>query len=98
MLIAPLATVFTFMVCITLGLPAGYYVEKLDTILSFLANLILALHVILLFYLLVTPEIVANRLPNYMGAFLFIFPLIFCGVLIIHALKPRLIKTRYILP
>ena len=93
MLIAPLATVFTFMVCITLGLPAGYYVEKLDTILSFLANLILTLHVILLFYLLVTPEIVANRLPNYMGAFLFIFPLIFCGVLINSRFKTQVNKN-----
>ncbi len=82
MLIAPLATVLAFMVGITLGLPAGYHGGKLDTILSFLANLILAFPVILLFYLLVTPEIVATGLPNYMGAFLFIFPLIFCGVLI----------------
>ncbi|AKS45930.1 peptide/nickel transport system permease protein [Octadecabacter temperatus] len=132
MIIAPLATVFAFMVGITLGLPAGYYggvaVEpkslifwvitlvfavlailavvtfgfgpglmavvalaillallthsKLDTILSFLANLILAFPVILLFYLLVTPEIVETGLPNYMAAFLFIFPLIFFGVLI----------------
>ncbi|AGI67978.1 putative ABC transporter inner membrane component [Octadecabacter antarcticus 307] len=82
MLIAPLATVFAFMVGITLGLPAGYHGGKLDTILSFLANLILAFPVILLFYLLVTPEIVATGLPNFMGAFLFIFPLIFFGVLI----------------
>jgi peptide/nickel transport system permease protein len=82
MLIAPLATVFAFMVGITLGLPAGYHGGKLDTFLSFVANLILAFPVILLFYLLVTPEIVATGLPNFMGAFLFIFPLIFCGVLI----------------
>ena len=82
MIIAPLATVFAFMVGITLGLPAGYYGGKLDTILSFLANLILAFPVILLFYLLVTPEIVETGLPNYMAAFLFIFPLIFFGVLI----------------
>jgi peptide/nickel transport system permease protein len=82
MLIAPLATVFAFMVGITLGLPAGYYGGKLDTVLSFVANLILAFPVILLFYLLVTPEIVATGLPNFMGAFLFVFPLIFCGVLI----------------
>jgi peptide/nickel transport system permease protein len=82
MIIAPLATVFAFMVGITLGLPAGYHGGKLDTVLSFVANLILAFPVILLFYLLVTPEIVATGLPNFMGAFLFIFPLIFCGVLI----------------
>jgi peptide/nickel transport system permease protein len=80
--IAPLATVFAFMVGITLGLPAGFYGGKLDTVLSFVANLILAFPVILLFYLLVTPEIVLTGIPSYMAAFLFIFPLIFFGVLL----------------
>ncbi len=80
--IAPLATLFAFMVGITLGLPAGYYGGRLDTVLSFLANLILAFPVILLFYLLVTPEIVATGLPQYMAVVLFIFPLVFFGVLI----------------
>ncbi|WP_299545935.1 ABC transporter permease [uncultured Tateyamaria sp.] len=80
--IAPLATVFAFMVGITLGLPAGYYGGRLDTFLSFLANLILAFPVILLFYLLVTPEIVATGIPNYMATVLFVFPLIFVGVLL----------------
>jgi len=80
--IAPLATIFAFMVGITLGLPAGFYGGKLDTILSFLANLILAFPVILLFYLLVTPEIVETGIPSYMAAFLFVFPLVFFGVLL----------------
>lgn len=80
--IAPMATLFAFMVGITLGLPAGYYGGKLDVFLSFLANLILAFPVILLFYLLVTPEIVLTGIPNYMAIFLFIFPLIFLGVLL----------------
>ena len=80
--IAPLATLFAFMVGITLGLPAGYYGGRLDTLLSFLANLILAFPVILLFYLLVTPEIVATGIPNYMATVLFIFPLVFFGVLL----------------
>ncbi|SFS09584.1 ABC transporter permease [Yoonia litorea] len=80
--IAPLATIFAFMVGITLGLPAGFYGGKLDTVLSFLANLILAFPVILLFYLLVTPEIVLTGIPSYMAAFLFVFPLIFFGVLL----------------
>ncbi|EAR50996.1 oligopeptide/dipeptide ABC transporter, permease protein [Oceanicola granulosus HTCC2516] len=80
--IAPLATVFAFMVGITLGLPAGYYGGKLDTVLSFLANLILAFPVILLFYLLVTPEIIATGIPNYMATFLFVFPIIFLAVLL----------------
>lgn len=80
--IAPLATLFAFMVGITLGLPAGYYGGKLDTLLSFLANLILAFPVILLFYLLVTPEIVQTGVPNYMATVLFVFPLVFVGVLL----------------
>ncbi|MDF3413637.1 ABC transporter permease [Sulfitobacter sp. M57] len=80
--IAPMATIFAFMVGITLGLPAGYYGGKLDTGLSFLANLILAFPVILLFYLLVTPEIVLTGIPNYMAIFLFVFPLIFVGILL----------------
>ena len=80
--IAPLATLFAFMVGITLGLPAGYFGGRLDTILSFLANLILAFPVILLFYLLVTPEIVQTGLPQYMAIVLFSFPLIFFAVLI----------------
>ena len=80
--IAPLATLFAFMVGITLGLPAGYYGGRLDTFLSFLANLILAFPVILLFYLLVTPEIVETGVPNYMATVLFVFPIIFTGVLL----------------
>ncbi|MFV0514996.1 MAG: ABC transporter permease [Jhaorihella sp.] len=80
--IAPLATLFAFMVGITLGLPAGYYGGRLDTFLSFLANLILAFPVILLFYLLVTPEIVDTGVPNYMATVLFAFPIVFAGVLL----------------
>ena len=81
-LIAPLATLFAFMVGLTLGLPAGYYGGRLDLVLSFLANLILAFPVILLFYLLVTPEIRMTGMPQYMAVVLFSFPLIFFGVLI----------------
>ncbi len=81
-LIAPLATLFAFMVGITLGLPAGYYGGRVDLVLSFLANLILAFPVILLFYLLVTPEIRMTGMPQYMAVVLFSFPLIFFGVLI----------------
>jgi len=81
MQVAPLATLFAFMVGITLGLPAAYFGGRLDTALSFAANLILAFPVILLFYLLVTPEIVQTGLPSYMAAVLFIFPLVFLAVL-----------------
>ncbi|MDE0589658.1 ABC transporter permease [Halocynthiibacter sp. C4] len=80
--LVPLATIFAFMVGITLGLPAGYYGGKLDTSLSFAANLVLAFPVILLFYLLVTPEIVETGLPSYMAAVLFLFPLIFVTLVI----------------
>ncbi|MDU8929782.1 ABC transporter permease [Alisedimentitalea sp. MJ-SS2] len=80
--IAPMATLFAFMVGITLGLPAGYFGKKLDATLSFVANLILAFPVILLFFLLVTPEIRATGLPQYMAMFLFVFPVIFLAILI----------------
>ena len=80
--IAPAATLFAFMVGITLGLPAGYLGGKLDTGLSFLANLVLAFPVILLFYLLVTPEIVQTGIPTYFAAFLFLFPIVFLVLLI----------------
>ncbi len=79
--IAPAATVIAFMVGITLGLPAGYFGGKLDTALSFIANLVLAFPVILLFYLLVTPEIRVTGIPTYLAAVLFIFPVIFVCVL-----------------
>ena len=79
--IAPAATVFAFMVGVTLGLPAGYFGGRLDTFLSFLANLVLAFPVILLFYLLVTPEIVETGIPMYFAAVLFLFPVIFFAVL-----------------
>lgn len=94
--IAPAATAFAFMVGITLGLPAGYFGGRLDSSLSFIANLVLAFPVILLFYLLVTPEIQLTgplvkmpwsvegwraSVPNTMAAVLFVFPIIFFSIL-----------------
>jgi peptide/nickel transport system permease protein len=81
LIIAPAATVFAFMVGITLGLPAGYRSGRLDTILSFLSNLVLAFPVILLFFLLVTPEIRSTGVPIYLAAVLFLFPIILFVVL-----------------
>lgn len=81
LMIAPAATTFAFMVGVTLGLPAGYFGGKLDTIISFFANLVLAFPVILLFYLLVTPEIRSTGIPIYLAAVLFIFPVIFFATL-----------------
>jgi peptide/nickel transport system permease protein len=75
MAIAPLATLCAYMVGITLGLPAGYLGGWLDTGLGFVANLVLAFPVILLFYLLVTPEVRATAIPGTMAAVLFAFPL-----------------------
>lgn len=75
--IAPAATIFAFMVGITLGLPAGYYGGRFDTVLSFLANLVLAFPVILLFFLLVTPEIRETGVPLVMAGVLFLFPILF---------------------
>ena len=79
--IAPAATLFAFMVGITLGLPAGYFGGRLDAVVTFLANLVLAFPVILLFYLLVTPEIVDAGIPTAMAAVLFLFPILFFVVL-----------------
>ena len=79
--IAPAATLFAFMVGITLGLPAGYFGKRLDTFLSFLANMVLAFPVILLFYLLVTPEIRVTGIPMILAAFLFLFPIVFLMML-----------------
>ncbi|MEM9603312.1 MAG: ABC transporter permease [Pseudomonadota bacterium] len=81
MSIAPAATLFAFMVGVTLGLPAGYLSGRFDTALSFVANLVLAFPVILLFYLLVTPEIRQTILPTVLAGVLFAFPIIFFLVL-----------------
>ncbi|MEM0899429.1 MAG: ABC transporter permease [Pseudomonadota bacterium] len=77
LIIAPAATAFALMVGITLGLPAGYYGGRIDSVLSFLANLVLAFPVILLFYLLVTPGITDTPVPYVMAGIFFIFPVIF---------------------
>ena len=103
MVIAPFATAFALMVGITLGLPAGYYGGRIDSFLSFLANLVLAFPVILLFYLLVTPEIrdlsfdswfsqltgIGISIPRGLAAFFFLFPIIFFCVLFWTRFKNR---------
>jgi peptide/nickel transport system permease protein len=81
LLIAPTATLFALMVGTTLGLPAGYYGGWIDSVLSFLANLVLAFPVILLFYLLVTPGIMETAIPYTMAGIFFLFPIIFFCVL-----------------
>jgi peptide/nickel transport system permease protein len=91
------------MVGITLGLPAGYYGGRIDSFLSFLANLVLAFPVILLFYLLVTPEIrtlsfdswfsqltgIGVSVPRGLAAFFFLFPIVFLCTLFWTRFKNR---------
>ncbi|WP_269930448.1 ABC transporter permease [Aminobacter sp. HY435] len=89
LIIAPAATAFALMVGITLGLPAGYYGGKIDAFLSFLANLVLAFPVILLFYLLVTPGIMDTPIPYAMAGVFFLFPIIFFTVLFYTRFKTR---------
>lgn len=89
LIIAPAATGFALMVGITLGLPAGYYGGKIDTVLSFLANLVLAFPVILLFYLLVTPGIMDTPIPYALAGVFFLFPIIFFSVLFWTRYKNR---------
>lgn len=80
--IAPFAAMISFMIGITLGLPAGYFSGKLDTGLTFLANLVLAFPVILLFFLLVAPEIQDTAIPTTMAGVLFLVPILFAIVLL----------------
>jgi peptide/nickel transport system permease protein len=80
--IAPFAAMISFMIGISLGLPAGYFGGKLDTGLTFLANLVLAFPVILLFFLLVAPEIQATAIPRAMAGVLFLVPILFLVVLL----------------
>jgi peptide/nickel transport system permease protein len=89
LVIAPAATAFALMVGITLGLPAGYYGGRIDNVLSFLANLVLAFPVILLFYLLVTPGIRETVLPAAMAGVFFLFPILFCAVLFTSRFRER---------
>jgi peptide/nickel transport system permease protein len=80
--IAPFAAVISFMIGISLGLPAGYFGGRLDTGLTFVANLVLAFPVILLFFLLVAPEIQETPIPTVMAAILFLVPVLFVMVLL----------------
>jgi peptide/nickel transport system permease protein len=80
--IAPFAAIISFMIGISLGLPAGYFGGRLDTGLTFVANLVLAFPVILLFFLLVAPEIQETPIPTVMAAILFLVPVLFVMVLL----------------
>ena len=90
LLIAPAATLVAYIVGITLGLPAGYIGGFYDTALSFLANLVLAFPVILLFYLLVAPGVRETILPNIMAGVFFIIPVLFALMVVFSRFSQRL--------
>jgi peptide/nickel transport system permease protein len=83
--IAPPASALAYLVGILLGLLAGYYGRWLDWGLSFVANAFLAFPVILLFYLLVSPEIRDTAIPAGAALVLFAFP----TVLLVAAAQSR---------
>lgn len=87
--IAPAATAISLMVGALLGLPAGYFGGKIDAALSFLANLVLAFPVILLFYLLVTPGIMDTPIPYVMAGIFFFFPILFLVTLFVTGYRKR---------
>src|SRR5215510_8297805 len=87
--IAPAATLIALLVGITLGLPAGYFGGRIDHVLSFLADLVLAFPVILLFYLLVTPGIMDTPIPYAMAGVLFFIPIVFFCVLFYSGFNRR---------
>ena len=99
LIIAPAATLFALMVGTTLGLPAGYYGGRIDSFLSFLANLVLAFPVILLFYLLVTPGIRETPIPQWMAGVFFIFPIVFFVTLFWtrYRSRPQLLAIQLVL-
>lgn len=87
--IAPAATAISLMVGSLLGLPAGYFGGRVDAVLSFIANLVLAFPVILLFYLLVTPGIMETPIPYAMAGFFFLFPIAFLVLLFVTGYGKR---------
>lgn len=93
--IAPTASFLALVVGVFLGLPAGYFGGRIDTILSFLANLILAFPVILIFYLLVSPGVSATNLPRILSGIILVFPFAFAMILVYtkFATQPRKLYT-----
>ncbi len=89
LVIAPLATLLALSVGIALGLPAGYLGRRVDAVLSFLANLVLAFPIILLFYLLVSPGILETPIPYALAAIFFVFPIILLFILIYSGYRAR---------
>jgi peptide/nickel transport system permease protein len=89
LIIAPLATLLALSVGIALGLPAGYFGGRIDATLSFLANLVLAFPIILLFYLLVSPGILETPIPYVLAAIFFAFPILLFSIFFIVGYRAR---------
>jgi peptide/nickel transport system permease protein len=96
LIIAPLATLLALSVGIGLGLPAGYFGRRVDAVLSFLANLVLAFPIILLFYLLVSPGILETPIPYTLAGIFFAFPVVLFGVFFVagYRTQPRKLAIR----
>jgi peptide/nickel transport system permease protein len=97
LVIAPLATLLALSVGIALGLPAGYLGGRIDAFLSFLANLVLAFPIILLFYLLVSPGILETPIPYALAAIFFLFPIALLFVLAYSGYKTRPLQLAILL-
>ncbi len=89
LIIAPLATMLALSVGISLGLPAGYFGKRVDAVLSFLANLVLAFPIILLFYLLVSPGILETPIPYSLAGVFFTVPIVLFGVLFVSGYRAQ---------
>ncbi len=89
LIIAPLATLLALSIGVALGLPAGYFGRRIDAALSFLANLVLAFPIILLFYLLVSPGILETPIPYALAAIFFTFPIALFSVYFIAGYRAQ---------
>ena len=89
LIIAPLATLLALSVGIALGLPAGYFGRRVDAALSFLANLVLAFPIILLFYLLVSPGILETPIPYALAGVFFAFPIALLSVFFVAGYRTQ---------
>ncbi len=89
LIIAPLATLLALSVGVSLGLPAGYFGRRVDAVLSFLANLVLAFPIILLFYLLVSPGILETPIPYSLAGVFFTIPVVLFSVLFVSGYRTQ---------
>jgi peptide/nickel transport system permease protein len=89
LIIAPLATMLALSVGVSLGLPAGYFGRRVDAVLSFLANLVRAFPIILLFYLLVSPGILETPIPYTLAGVFFTVPIVLFSVLFVSGYRTQ---------